>query len=285
MSPGDASSSSAARRSALSRTFRAASRDRVAARHQRTAREGSRAPVEPARVPGHHRDVGGRAPQRVCSDLREGRLVALPLGREAGRHQDPAARLDPHVGTLVRPDPGPLHVAGDPEAQVASLRARRGLRGPELPRADRLERHLQTGRVVPAVVPGRPAVLERQAHVPRELVRLDEVPAAHLGGLETELARDEPDDALHHERPVGTPRPAVGRGHHLVRVQHVELDLVVADPVRAGKLGGRDERDHDAVRRVGPGVMAEPVPEPEDRGRPRRRRPRPRGAARARGWR
>ena len=146
MSPGDASRSSPARRSALSRTFLRRSRDGIAARHQRAARERPGAPVEPARVAGHDGDVGRRAAERLRGDLGERRLVALPLGREAGRDEDPAARLDPHVRALVRPDPRSLDVAADPQTEVATF----GARG-RLPRAK-----LAARRSRPAPSRGRP---------------------------------------------------------------------------------------------------------------------------------
>ena len=41
------------------------------------------------------------------------------------------------------PMPGPLHVAADPEPEVPALGARGRLLGPELPRADRVQRHLE----------------------------------------------------------------------------------------------------------------------------------------------
>ena len=47
--------------------------------------------------------------------------MALPLGGEAGGDDDLAVGLDPDVRALVRPDPGALDVAGEPDADPAAL--------------------------------------------------------------------------------------------------------------------------------------------------------------------
>jgi hypothetical protein len=95
-------------------------------------------------------------------------------------------------------------------------------------------------------------------------VRLDQVAAADLDGLEPQLPGDEADDPLHDEGALGPAGAAVGRDHGGVGVGHLELDRVVAEPVRAGELGGGDERHDDAVRRVGPGVVDEAVAQRQD---------------------
>src|SRR3989442_37639 len=64
--------------------------------------------------------------------------------------------------------------------------------------------------------------------------------------------------------PLGATRPVVRRHHRRVRVRDLELDRVIRKPVRAGELGRGDDRHDDAVRRVGAGVVDEPVAEPED---------------------
>ena len=238
--------------------------DRSAAHDQRAARIGAGAPVEAPRVTRHHRHRRGITAQNLGGDLGERRCVPLALRREAARDQDLAARLHPDVRALVRTDAGPLDVAADAKAEVAPARPGVGLPGPEVPVADHVEGHLEPRRVVAAVVARGTAVLEREPDVPWELVRPDEVAASHLDGLDAELARDEADHPLHHERAVRTPGAAVRADGGLVGVGHVELDVVVAQPVRSRELSGRDERDDDAVGGVGPRVVHEPVAQAED---------------------
>src|SRR5207302_6952273 len=211
--------------------------DRVAARDEAAAGEGPGAPVELAGVAGDDRDVGGVAPERVGGDLGERRLVTLALGGEAGGHVDLSARLDADVGSLVRPDARALHVAADPKAEVPPLASSFRLAAAEVAGADPLERQLEAEWVVAAVVAGGAAILERQPDVPRELVRLDEVTPSHLGRLQRELARDQTDDPLHDEGPVGPPGPPVRRHHRRVRVYDLEFHRVVPEPIRAGELG------------------------------------------------
>src|SRR2546427_1185185 len=238
--------------------------DRSAAHDQRAARIGAGAPVEAPRVTRYHRHRRGIAAQNLGGDLGERRRVPLALRREAARDEDLAARFHPDVRTLVRTDAGPLDVAADAKTEVAPARPGVGLPGPEVAVADHVEGHLEPRRVVAAVVARGPAVLESETDVPWELVRPDEVAASHLEGLDAELPRDEADHPLHHERAVRTPGPAVGADGGLVGVGHVELDVVVAQPVRSRELSGRDERDDDAVGGVGPRVVHEPVAQAED---------------------
>src|SRR5207253_653211 len=134
--------------------------DRVAARDEAAAGEGAGAPVELPSVAGDDRDVGGVAPERVGGNLGECRVVSLALGGEAGGHVDLAARLDADLGSLVRPDARALHVAADPEAEVAPLAPRLRLAAAEVAGADALESQLEAERVVAAVVAGGAAILE-----------------------------------------------------------------------------------------------------------------------------
>ena len=205
--------------------------DRVAARDQAAAGVGAGAPVELGRVAGDDRDVRRIAAERVGGDLGERRAVPLPLRRQARRHQHLAARFDTDVRALVGTDAGALDVAAESEPEVATGAARLGLAATELAGPDHLERHRQTGRVVAAVVAGGAAVLEREPHVPRKLVGLDEVAPPHLRGLEPELARDQRDHALHHENAVRAAGAAI-RGHDgFVRVGDFEFDRVILQPI------------------------------------------------------
>ena len=59
-----------------------------------------------------------------CGHLREGRLLALAVGRDAGEDRDIAARLDPDRRALVRPEAAYLDIGRDADAEVAALLAR-----------------------------------------------------------------------------------------------------------------------------------------------------------------
>ena len=193
----------------------------------------------------------------VGRDLREHGLVALALGREPGRHRDRAVAQHVDRRALVGADPRALHVAAEAQADPAPLRAGAlPLLRPVVP-ADGLQDHLQPARVVARVVDRRAAVLEADADVVGELVRPDQVSPPHLRAVETEVARDPLEHALHHEDPVRPPGPAVGRGGHRVGEHQPPLVAVVRQPVRAGELGRRDHREDHAVRAVGARVVHE----------------------------
>ena len=190
--------------------------------------------------------------------------MALALGRDAGGDEDVTARLDAHVGALVRADPRPFDVARDAETEVATVAVRFGLPLAEGRVADPLERQLEPARVVTAVVARRATVLEREADIPGHLVRLDQVTASHLDRLEPQFPGDEADDPLHDEGAVRPAGAAVGRDHRRVGVDHLELDRVVTEPVRPGELRRGDEGDDEAIRCIGAGVVDEAVAQRED---------------------
>ncbi len=191
--------------------------------------------------------------------------MPLPVRGETRRHEHLAARLHAHVGALVRADPRPLDVARHAQPEIAPLRARGRLARAKVGEADHAERHLEAGRVVAAVVAGGAAVLERQAHVPRKLVGLDQVAPSHLHRIEPELAPDQPDDALHHEGAVRASGAPVWRDLHLVGVDDVELAPRSSgcDTV-PGSWAAVIRGTMMPYGRVGAGVVNEPVAEPED---------------------
>jgi len=90
------------------------------------------------------------------------------------------------VRALVGTHAGPLHVDAEAHADVVAC-------GPRTQQAQAL---FQEPRVIAAVVDGPAAVLPGEAGVVRELVRLDEVPAPHLGGIERGIGREHVDRAL-----------------------------------------------------------------------------------------
>ena len=189
--------------------------------------------------------------------------MALALGRQAGRDVDPAARLHVDVPALVGADAGALDVAADAEADPATLGC--GLLPvcrEVVPADERLELG-QGCREVAGVVLQRPAVLEHQPLVVGHLLGLDEVARAHLGAVEAELGRDGVHRALHRVAALRAAGAAVGRHENGVGVQRPELDAVGAGLVGAEQLGGRDDRDDDAVGHVGAVVVPEPHVEGE----------------------
>src|SRR5690606_11740147 len=131
-------------------------------------------------VAGDDLDVLEPGAELVGDDLRERRLVTLPLGGQAGGDLHLAAGLDGDVTALVGTDTGALDVAGDADADLATL-------GPGLvaeplevlPADERLRLRHELG-VVARVVDQRATVLEAHLAVGiGELVGLDEVALAH----------------------------------------------------------------------------------------------------------
>ena len=144
--------------------------------------------------------------------------------------------------------------------------SRRHLRaeGGELVPADQRLELLQRRGVVAGVVLELAAVLEDQALVVGELVGLDEVGGAHLGAVLAERGGDRVHGALHDEAALRPAGAAVGRDHHGVGEEALEDHPVVGRLVGAEQLGGGDDRDDQAVRRVGAVVVPELDVEAED---------------------
>ena len=168
-----------------------------------------------------------------------------------------------HVGALVGPDAGALDVAGEPDADPAALRGHLLLERRELVPADQRLDLLERGRVVAGVVLQLAAVLEDQAVVVGELVGLDEVHRAHLGAVLAEVLGDGVHGPLHRVAALRPAGAAVGRHHHRVGVERLEDHPVVLRLVGAEQLGRGDDRDDQAVRRVGAVVVPELDVQPE----------------------
>ena len=167
------------------------------------------------------------------------------------------------VGALVGADAGALDVAGQADPDPASLRGHLGLERRELVPADQLLELDQRRRVVAGVVLELAAVLEDQALVVGELVGLDEVGGADVGAVLAEVRRDRVHGAFHRVAALRPAGAAVGRDHHGVGVERLEDHAVVLRLVGAEQLGGGDDRDDQAVRRVGAVVVPELDVEPE----------------------
>ncbi len=103
------------------------------------------------------------------------------------------------------------------------------------------------------------AAVVRQAGVPRHVLGADQIRQAHLGAVASGLARDRVQHALDDEHRLGLPRAAVGRDRHAVRVAALEHGFDGRDAIGSGEHRGGEERDHQAARSVGAGVVDEPV--------------------------
>ncbi len=225
-SSGLASSASAAMRSALARSSRAAS---AIALPLITAARDANVPhrvAEPPGVAGDDVDVLHRHAQLGRDDLGERGLVALALAGQAGRHVDAPVGLDLDVAALVRPDARALDVAGQADPDAAALRGGLGLAAGEVVPADEVGDHPQRRGEVAAVVDRGPPVLEGQAQVVGHLLGLDDVAAADLGPVQAQLGGDAVDGPLHAERRLRAAGAAVGRDRDGVGVQARELDAV-----------------------------------------------------------
>ena len=105
----------------------------------------------------------------------------------------------------------------------------------------------------------------------------------HLGAVLAEVGGDRVHGPLHHEAALRPAGAAVGRDHHGVGVEALEDHPVGARLVGAEQLGRGDDRDDQAVRRVGAVVVPELHVEARAPGRRRRSRPRRGGPGPARG--
>ena len=232
-------------------------RDRVAAHHGGTRGECAYGVGESAGVTGRDEDILDRNPELVSDDLGEHRLMPLALAGQAGRDVDAATCLDLDVSAFIGTDAGSLDIATYPEPDPATLGRGLGAIGSEVVPAHQLLELGQTGREVAGVVHQRSAVLEEQSVVVGHVLHLDEVGAAHIGAVETEIVRDRVHRALHREDTLRPTRTAVGGDHDGVGVHREELDPVGAGFVGPEQLGRGDDRHDDPVWRVGTVVVPE----------------------------
>ena len=155
----------------------------------------------------------------------------------------------------------------DPEqpASVAVLPTRRLLRA-ELLVAGRLQHPVERAAVVADVVVGSGCRLVREG------VGRDEVPPAHLGGVELELGRERVDRSLHPLRRLGTAGATDGGGARRVRHDRPEVDVDLRDAVRparhqAGEIGQERTDARVCARVLGqaePQRLDRPVPAAAD---------------------
>ena len=175
----------------------------------------------------HDLDVVDRDAERVARDHGEARVVALTVRRDARAHErgPVGAHLETPpllVGEWAR---GHLHVHREPEPELSHVAARPALRllGPQGRVVRRLEHQVEGALVVAAVV-GR----SHRSGV-RERVLRDEVAAAELCGIGTDLGREQVDRALEGGRRLGAPGAPVGDdrrgvGHDRRRTRRLSSD-------------------------------------------------------------
>src|SRR5919197_2951747 len=99
--------------------------------------------------------------------------MPLPLGSGTGGNHHAPREVDAHSRSLERSDAGALDVASDADATVDALPAERLLFPAELRVAGGLQRRVERGREVSAVVHERVAVTVRHTEVVRHLLGPD----------------------------------------------------------------------------------------------------------------
>src|SRR5439155_7796296 len=193
----------------------------------------------------------------VGDGLGERGVGALPLVGDTDQRGDGAARLEAHRGSLLPRDrraahavelrawTGELDEAGKADAEIAALRARRRLLASQAVVRRGLQQPRQRRLIAAAVVdvPRRRGV--------RELLGTHEIAAAHLDGVELEVARDQVDHALRHRGGDRVADRAVLRGDDLVLRDHLEGRVAVPQTVGPGQETEHLATFHDARARIG----------------------------------
>ena len=104
-----------------------------------------------------------------------------------------------------------------------------------------------------------------QLPVERHFGFVDQIAAAHLDAVDTELRGDGVEQALAHERALVAPRRAIGRGRRLVGQPVMSGHLVVRDAIGPRQHAGGEVDDAGAVRaHIGALVVEEHVVDAED---------------------
>ena len=210
-------------------------------------------------------DVGDRDAQLLGDDLGEGGHVALALGLDAQAGDDRARGMDPDLTTVEHLDAQDVEGVGgastddlgegaDADAHELAPGALLGLLLAQAVVVDHLHRPPQRGRVVArVVVPARGGVVG-------ELLGLDEVLLAQLGGVHADVVGVDVDHALDGVHRLGDPeraaiRHATGR---LVGVDAVDLHERILEVVRPRDDVEQASREARRVgRRVGVAVVGD----------------------------
>ncbi len=239
-------------------------RDRVAGRHAAAAGERAHTERHGGRVAAGDGDPLERHAERVGGDLRKRGLVALPGVHGARGHLHAAGEIELHVRALERTDGRALDVARDADAAPHAARAQRRLLAAEGVVTGGLQGRLQRGGEVAAVVYERVAVAVRHAEVPGQLVGPDVVFPPDVGRIHAEPARQTVDGAIHGEDGLGTAGAAIRRVRRLVRHHTLDVDLHVADAIRADQVRDGVVRQHDAPDVVRAEIEPDAVGEADD---------------------
>ena len=185
----------------------AALEHRRSARLQRARAPRARPPLHESRVGVHHPDRLDRHPEHPRSELRERRLVALPVRRGPRHHGDRAVRVRLDRGELLGAERRDLDVGGEADAQgqvIAPFPAGGSLGAKGVDPGEPL-RLAQRALVLTDVVHGA-----RRRPVGERVAR-DQVPASHVERVHAELGGDEVDRALDQRGGLGPAGPPVRR--------------------------------------------------------------------------
>ena len=196
--------------------------------------------------------IDGNA-EAVGDQLREGRLVALPMGVGARENLHRADRVDANFRAFPKADAGAqrahgrrgrdaagLDIGGNADAAQQSLAGGFGLALVDVGVVRQLQRLVEGLRIVAAIV----------AHDDGRLVRElgHEVLAAELGGVAADFARGDFHQPLHHEGRLRTARAAIGVDRRGVGVDPVHFridggDIVLARQQRRIEIGRHGRRE------------------------------------------
>src|SRR3546814_9106396 len=120
--------------------------------HGDAAAESTDAELDPGGIRRDHRDVRHVHAERVGTDLREHRAMALALRRGAGLDDDLAVGADAPFAALEGTEAGDFDAVADTDADMEALLPRRRLPLPEAVITRKVQPLRLTGRVVAAVV-------------------------------------------------------------------------------------------------------------------------------------
>ena len=237
----------------------------VAADHGGAAGERGHAPAIRLGVAGDEDHVLDPGAALVGDDLGKDGFVALPLPGEPGVDVDPAGdRMDLDPAAFVGPEARAFDVEPESEPQVAPPCQGIRLLGAESLDADRLDDPIQGAVIIAAVVADGEPVGEQQS-LPRigELVLGDEVAPAHLDAVQAQLVGELVHGPFDGEACLRPPAAPIRGDLNRRRIDRLELDLDIRDPVRAGDRGRGHLGDGDAVGNEGAGVVQETILQPE----------------------
>ena len=177
----------------------------------------------------HEPDFLRVQPEPVAQELREGRRVALTLGRRAAQHGRAARRRETDLREFQSRRRGALDGVGDSETEKLSVARRVAPPLLEAVRFGKRQRAIHVGLEIARVVD------EAERGGERELFAADHVAAAQLHAVDAEIFRRRVDQPFDHERRLRPSRAAIGRGRLAVAERAAHLDMGGGRPVDAGE--------------------------------------------------